>query len=652
MTTQRGTLDGSWIGLQGVSADDAAANTATTDLMSVLDTVEVPIVVVQRDFVIAWFNKAAADVLDLLPSDIGRAPRDISVLAGLPSLETQCRQVMAGGVECRADLRDGDKWFVVRISPFTKGDRQVAGTVLTLTNVTAFRASIDQAIYERESTKAIVNTVTDPLVVLSADQRIQSANRAFYTMFGVSRDETQGAPLYELGNGDFDLPSLRTQLKEMLAGSHAFQSIEVDHVIAGKGQRTLLLDAHPLVLPGHAERRILVTFQDITARKQAEAAKDLRSKEELRRSEAFLAEGQHLSSTGSFSWRLATDEITWSEELYRIYELEIGVPTTLELIRSRVHSEDVTLIEKMIDQARRGGNDFEWQYRLLMPNHSIKHLHAVAHASRDQGGQLEYIAAVQDVTARRLSEEALAKTRSELAHVSRVSSLGAMAASIAHEVNQPLSGIITNASTCLRMLAADPPNVDGARETARRTIRDGHRASEVITRLRALFARKEVATEPVDLTEATREVIALTAGELRRSGVTVHEELADDLPAVAGDRVQLQQVVLNLLLNAADAMSEVDDRPRRLVVRTGREGGGGVCLSVQDTGIGFAPEDVDRLFEAFYTTKSQGMGIGLSVSRSIIERHQGRLWATRNEGPGATFAFTVPVGPAGREQDR
>jgi PAS domain S-box-containing protein len=205
------------------------------------------------------------------------------------------------------------------------------------------------------------------------------------------------------------------------------------------------------------ERRVAFVL-DLSEQKRAERA--------LRRSEAFLAEGQHLGQIGSFSWRVATDEITWSAELYRIYEFEIGVPVTLELIRSRVHPEDVSLIEKMkmVDQAREDGHDFEWQYRLLMPDHSIKYMHAVAHATRDQDGQLEYIASVQDVTARRLAEEARDKARSELAHVARVMSLGTLTASIAHELNQPLSGIVTNASTCMRMLAADPPNVDGARE--------------------------------------------------------------------------------------------------------------------------------------------------------------------------------------------
>jgi C4-dicarboxylate-specific signal transduction histidine kinase len=218
-----------------------------------------------------------------------------------------------------------------------------------------------------------------------------------------------------------------------------------------------------------------------------------------------------------------------------------------------------------------------------------------------------------------------------------------LTASIAHEVNQPLSGIITNASTGLRMLASDPPNVDGACETLRRTIRDGHRAAQVIARLRALFSRRETASEHVDLNEATQEVVTLMLSELQRHRVVLRMQLAEDLPVVTGDRVQLQQVVLNLLLNASEAMSEIDDRPRELVVRS-RLDGPDVRLDVQDAGMGVSPETISQLFDAFYTTKSGGMGIGLSVSRSIIESHNGRLMAMPNDGPGATFSFSIPHG--------
>jgi C4-dicarboxylate-specific signal transduction histidine kinase len=301
----------------------------------------------------------------------------------------------------------------------------------------------------------------------------------------------------------------------------------------------------------------------------------------------------------------------------------------------------------MIDQARDGIDDFEWQYRLQMPDGSIKYLHAVAHATQGQDGQLEYIAAVQDVTARRLSEEALAKARSELAKVTRVTSLGVLTASIAHEVNQPLAGIITNAGTCLRMLDANPPNLAGARETARRTIRDGNRASDVIKRLRALFSNDELTPELLDLNEVTREVVALAISDLQRNRVAVQLELANELPFITGDRIQLQQVILNLLRNASDAMVDVHDRSRQVLIRTSREGDDRVHLSVRDVGVGVDPQSMNKLLDPFYTTKSDGMGIGLSVSRSIIERHHGRLSAELNDGPGATFSFSVPVRPDG-----
>jgi C4-dicarboxylate-specific signal transduction histidine kinase len=324
-----------------------------------------------------------------------------------------------------------------------------------------------------------------------------------------------------------------------------------------------------------------------------------------------------------------------------MYEFDPAKPVTLDLIYSRIHPEDLPSVQDLIER-QRGGVDYEHEYRLLMPDRSIKHIHVVGHASKDEEGQLEYITTVQDVTQRHKSEEALAQARSELARATRITSLGALTASIAHEVNQPLSGILTNASTCLRMLAAEPPNIDGAKETARRTIRDGNRASEVITRLRALFAKRSVAAESVDLNEAAREVLALSRSELQRGRIVIRTELANDLPAVTADRVQLQQVILNLFLNASEAMSSIDDRPRTLTVRTSCDEGDRVRLSVQDSGTGFGPDGLERVFEAFYTTKSGGMGIGLSVSRSIIESHHGRIWAEPNDCPGATFSFSIP----------
>jgi PAS domain S-box-containing protein len=373
---------------------------------------------------------------------------------------------------------------------------------------------------------------------------------------------------------------------------------------------------------------------DLTDRKRAERA--------LRRSEAFLAQGQSLSNTGSFVWRVDNDDIRFSAELYRLFEFEQDSPLTIERIAARVHPEDIPFMQELVERGRNDQGPLDSEIRLQMPDGKIKYCSTMVRGYRAQDGGLEYYGAIQDVTEQRLSDQALSKLRSELAHMARVTSLGALTASIAHEVNQPLSGIITNASTCLRMLGADPPNIEGARETARRTIRDSNRAAEVVTRLRALFSKKEPAFEPVDLNEATREVIMLSLNALQTNRVLLRTELADDIPPVRGDRVQLQQVILNLVQNATDAMTTVDDRPRQLIIRTERDESDNVRVTVRDLGIGLQPDGAERLFEAFYTTKIAGMGIGLSVSQSIIQNHGGRIWAKPNEGPGATFCFSIP----------
>ncbi|WP_321817598.1 PAS domain-containing protein [Paraburkholderia sp. J69-2] len=379
---------------------------------------------------------------------------------------------------------------------------------------------------------------------------------------------------------------------------------------------------------------------DIDDRKRAE--------EELRRSEAFLAEGQALARMGNFSWQVDTNEIAWSEQLYHIFGMEPNAQVTLEQIIARCHPEDLRFVSQFVEQGQRGDTDIECQHRIVMPDQSIKHLHLIAHRAIDQPGRHEYIGTTLDISQRRASEEALDKARSELQHVSRVMSLGALTASIAHEVNQPLAGIVTNASTCLRLLAAVPPNIEVAQETARRTIRDGHRAADVIARLRALFSKRSATIEAVDLAHTAREVIALTQNDLDRARVIVRTDFAADAALAGCDRVQVQQVIMNLLRNGADAMREVNDRLRVMWVKTTAGQDGMVRLTVCDSGIGFDPDDAERLFDAFYTTKEDGMGVGLAISRSIIENQGGRLWAEMPaDGAGAIFSFDLPVYAAG-----
>jgi PAS domain S-box-containing protein len=373
---------------------------------------------------------------------------------------------------------------------------------------------------------------------------------------------------------------------------------------------------------------------DIEDRKRAEI--------ELRRAYDSFAEAQWLSKTGSFITDLVGDDHNWSEETYRIFDFAPGSKVSVQRIQALIHPDDLPSFQAMIARAMTGEN-VTFAFRITTELGTLKHIRGVAHVIEQVEGRPMFVGALQDATESVVAEEALNRARSELAHVTRVTTLSALTASIAHEVNQPLSGIITNASTCLRMLDAEPPNLDGARETVRRTLRDGNRASDVIGRLRALFSRREFTLESVDLNEATREVIALSLIELQRNHVVLHEELADDLPHVTGDRIQLQQVILNLLRNASDAMVDVHDRPRQVLVKSERENGDRVRLTVRDAGVGLPSQHPDSLFDPFSSTKSEGMGIGLFVSRSIVERHQGRLWAESNDDdPGATFSFTIP----------
>jgi PAS domain S-box-containing protein len=554
-------------------------------------------------------------------------------------VELFTRSIVSGepfDFEVRARRFDGVyRWFQSRGFPLQDSTGRIVRWYNLLIDIDE-RKRAEQELRRSEARKAaILDSAIDCIVTIDHEGCITEFNPAAERAFGYRRNEVLGQQLADV----IVPPALRQRHRQGFAHYVATgesrvlgKRIEMTAVRADGSEFPTELAITRIPLDGPPS--FTGYLRDITDRRQAE--------EKLRRSEAFLAEGQLLSRVGSFSWHVATDEIMWSEQLYRIFELDRNVRVTLEVIGARVHPEDLPVFTEQIERSRQDGSDVQLEIRLQMPDRTVKYVHVVAHC-REHGDQLEYIGAVQDVTQRRLSEEALAKFRSDLAHVARVTSLGVLTASIAHEVNQPLAGIITNASTCLRMLGADPPDVDGARETARRTIRDGNRASDVISRLRELFSKREFTLEPLDLNEATREVIALSSNDLQRNRVILQSELANDLPIVTGNRIQLQQVILNFLRNASDAMVEVHDRPRQLLIKTEREHGDYVRLTVRDRGVGLPPHSIDSLFDAFYTTKSGGMGIGLFVSRSIVERHQGRLWAESNDGPGAAFSFSIPV---------
>jgi len=366
-----------------------------------------------------------------------------------------------------------------------------------------------------------------------------------------------------------------------------------------------------------------------------------RAEDALRRSEAYLAEAQRLSKTGSFGWSVSTGEIRWSEETFRIFQYDRTTKPTVELILQRVHPEDAVHVKQMIESASMNGKDFEHEYRLVMPDNSVKYVHVVAHALSDKSERIEFIGAVKDETERKRAEEALREAQANLARVSRVTTMGELTASLAHEIKQPIAAAVTNAQTCLRWLGRDQPDVAEAREAAARNIKDVTRASDIISSISLLFKKGALQRELVDVNELVREMVVLLRSEANRYSISIRTELADDLPKVMADRVQLQQVFMNLMLNGIDAMKETTGGGE-LTIKS-EVGDAQLLISVSDTGVGLPQEQADQIFRAFFTTKDNGTGMGLPISRSIIESHGGHLWVAGASGCGATFQFTLPA---------
>jgi PAS domain S-box-containing protein len=490
---------------------------------------------------------------------------------------------------------------------------------------------------------AILDSSPDSVVAIDQDGRITEFNPAAELTFGHRRNEVLGRRLADV----IIPPSLREKHHE---GFARYLATGESKVLGRRLEMTALRadgSEFPVELtitriPQDGPLAFTGNIRDITARKRSEdelrAAHEqvLRSEERWRSVFENSAVGVALADLNGRL--IATNPVF--QKMVGYSEQELQELTFLDITYEGDVDRNAELIRELLD-GRREQFQIEKQYRRKdgQPVWARNNVSVV----RGADGLPRFLMALsEDITQRKQSEEALARARSELAKVARITSLGVLTAAIAHEVNQPLSGIVTNASTGLRMLSADPPNIDGARETVRRTIRDGNRASDVITRLRTLYSRKEPSPEAMDLNDAAREATALSLSEFERRGVLLRCEFADDLPPVAGDRVQLQQVILNLLRNARDAMSTIDGHPKELLIRTERDDGDQIRLSVKDSGVGLTAQAANKIFEAFYTTKSDGMGIGLSISRSIIEAHQGRIWATPNDGPGCTFSFAIP----------
>lgn len=402
------------------------------------------------------------------------------------------------------------------------------------------------------------------------------------------------------------------------------------------------------------EQRVIDRTSELRAVNEAftrEILERQRAEDALRRTEAYLADAQRLTHTGSWAWTVETrNVIHWSAECFRLYgfDPQLGFPSW-EQWGQRVHPDDRHKRQQTIEQAIRERTDYELEYRAFLPGGTMRQIHSLAHPVFNACGDLiEFVGTAMDVTEQKQAEEErerLRQAQADLAYVTRVTTLGELTASLAHEIKQPISAAVTDAKTCLRWLSRDQPDVAEARESASRIVKDAMRASEIITRIGSLFKKGTPQRESIDINEIIEEMMALLHSEAGRFSISIKSELAQGLPTILADRVQLQQVVMNLMLNGIDAMEETRGN-RELIVKSQMEDGQlQICIS--DSGGGIPPEQMDRIFAAFFTTKPQGIGMGLAISRSIIESHSGRLWATNNNsGPGASFHFTLPVAAA------
>lgn len=409
---------------------------------------------------------------------------------------------------------------------------------------------------------------------------------------------------------------------------------------------------HSEVFSTAAVGRLLVGLLAISVtsvlvlRGQAATNELLAREDALRRSEAFLAGTQRISKTGSFSFKAPGGAMYWSDEAARIYGYPLDVEPTMERILAHTAPEDRHVVQAAIDQSLRCDGPVEVRHRLLMPDGELKYVHVLSHPRQNKDGECEYLGALTDVTAAVMAEQALHRSQVQLAHATRVTMLGELAASIAHEVNQPLAAISTNGEACLRWLNRPQPELDEARATVASILAASTRATGVIKRIRALARRSDPQYAELDVKAVVEDSVDLVRRELNNHHVALMLGLAPDLPPVCADRVQLQQVFINLLMNAIQAMACCQPGQAVLTVQTQRNAEGALQVSVSDSGPGIPAAAMPRLFEAFYSTKEDGMGMGLPICRSIIENHGGRIWAkaAAPDSPvaGATILFTLP----------
>ena len=538
--------------------------------------------------------------------------------------------------EHRLLMQDGSIKYVRIVGHAVKDNSGEIEFVGALTDITSAKEAEDRI-------RLIIDTVPAQLWTESPEGIVDFVNRRWVDYTGMTLEQAVGWGWTNMVHPD-DIEQVLSKWRTLISEGKP-REIESRLRRSDGTYRWFLSRCCPLVdRLGH----ILGWYgsdTDIHDRKEAE--------ETLRRSEGYLAEAQRLSHTGSWASIPARGEIRYfSEECYRVmgFDPRDGQPR-YETFFQRIHPDDQASVSEAVEKAGRENTEFELDYRVIHPGGEIRDIHVVGHPVPSPSGDfVEFVGTVMDITERKRAEEErerLRQAQADLAHVNRVATMGELTASLAHEVNQPIAAAVTSANSCIQWLAADVPNIEKARAAALRIVKDATRAAEIITRTRLLFQKGTAQQELIDINEIIGEMIVLLHTETARYSLSVRTELAPDLPQVVGDRVQLQQVLMNLVMNSIDAMKNVDGM-RELGIKSQQAENEQLLVSVSDTGVGLPPGQADQIFNAFFTTKPHGTGMGLRICRSIVESHGGRLWAAGNSPRGANFYLTLPAKFEGR----
>ncbi|HEY3599157.1 MAG TPA: PAS domain-containing protein [Paraburkholderia sp.] len=625
----------------GISGFLTLKNIAATDVLReqvlLLDLTSDAIVVYDMNRSICYWNRGAEALYGFSADEAtGQGAHElVRTVFPCPLAEINAELLHTGRWEGELTQTRRDESQVIVASRWSlqrDAQDQPLSVLVTNNDITQRKRMESEIQRQQQEIRAAIDAIPAMVWIWSPDGRPMFINER-WSEFGLSLERMSDS--WHTLVHPADLPKMERDWARALATGTSFEN--VSRLRRGDGKyRWLLLRAAPLIGEGGQIVRWYGANTDIEDRKRAVEA--------LARSEAFLAEAETLSQTGSMGFAVPGFSMFWSKQTYRIFGYARTVKPSLDLMLARVHPDDHARVSAMVESVATGRRDIDIdiEHRLLMPDGSARQVHLVAHAIEQGDGAWEYRGALMDVTDATRVQDALHQSLAELAHVTRVTTLGELSASIAHEVSQPIAAIMTNGDAGLRWLERKEPQLGEVRDALHNMVRDARRAGGIVQRIRALAKKSAPNRAPFELNALIEESVGLIQREIMVNLIVLDLQLAPNGLQIVGDRVQLQQVTINLMINAIQAMAKTVGRPRRLAVRSARLDTGQVRVEIEDAGPGIDDDDLQRLFQPFFTTRAEGMGMGLSICRSIVESHGGRIWALAQPGAGAMLCFVLP----------